>query len=185
MTEEIITGIFTILGVLVGAFASHRSEIKKSKRELRIRAFVKIVSTKLPLIQAIQTNIEALLLTEYYEARAYMSGSQIDLEEAKSQNARMLSLIPEVTKQRSVFAEALAEVKISFDIDSETNQILHDVYKGQSLSIQSVVNKYKTEQELDKWKDRCLESIHNHLKENYTDKIEKIVEKLYPEFTKL
>ncbi|OCL81610.1 hypothetical protein AAW30_01826 [Arcobacter porcinus] len=180
-----ITGAFTLGGVYLGTLLNSLNESKKSSKEIKIRAFTKLASLKLPLIQSIQTNIEAQLLCEYYEARAYMLNSNADLEEAKVQNNRMLALIPEVTKQRSEFAMAVAEIRIAFKIPKEINHLLMDIYKAQSLKINSVVNLFNNEEELNQWKNVTSEQIINHLKNEYTNKIEKIIEHLYPEFEKL
>lgn len=185
MNNEIITGIFTLVGVYFGTLLNSLNESKKSAREIKIRSFLKLASLKLPLTQSIQTNIEAQLLCEYYEARAYMLNSTDDLNEAKVQNNRMLSLIPEVTKQRSEFAMAMAEIKIAFDVPVEINQLLMDVYKSSSLKINSVVNKFATEEKLNEWKEESHKLIVNYLKNEYSNKIERIIEHFYPEFEKL
>ena len=185
IATTLITGVFALGGVYLGTLLNSLNESKKSTREIKIRAFTKLASLKLPLTQSIQTNIEAQLLCEYYEARAYMLSSDADFEEAKVQNNRMLALIPEVTKQRSEFAMAVAEIKIAFDLPKEINQLLMDIYKVQSLKINSVVNSFNTEEELNQWKNLTSEQIINHLKNEYTNKIEKIIEHLYPEFEKL
>ena len=70
-----------------------------------------------------------------------MLSSNADYEEAKIQNNRMLTLIPEVTKQRSEFAIAVAEIKISFNIPKEINELIVNNYKAQSLIIKSATIK--------------------------------------------
>ena len=60
-----------------------------------------------------------------------------------------------------------------------------DIYKAKSLKINSVVHSFNTEEELNQWKNLTSEQIINHLKNEYTNKIEKIIEHLYPEFEKL
>jgi len=185
IATTLITGVFALGGVYLGTLLNSLNESKKSTREIKIRAFTKLASSKLPLTQSIQSNIEAELLCMYYEARAYMLSSDADLEEAKAQNNRMLALIPEVTKQRSEFAMAVAEIKIGFDLPKEINQLLMDIYKAQSLKINSVVNSFKTEEELNQWKDYTHQIIVNHLRNEYSNKIERIIEHFYPEFEKL
>lgn len=185
IATTIITGLFALGGVYLGSLLNSRKESKKSARELKIRAFTKLVSLKLPLIQSIQTNLEAQLLSNYYEARAYMLSSDSDLQEAKAQNNRMLALIPEVTKQRSEFGVAMAETKIAFDVPKEINQLFMDIYKAQSLHINSVVNLFTTEDELNKWKDHTYHLVSSHLKNEYSEKIEIIIEHFNPEFEKL
>ena len=108
------TGLFTLGGLYLGALLNSLNKSKKSTREIKIKSFTKLASLKLPLIQTIQTNVKAQLLCEYYEVRAYIHSSNVDYEEAKIQNNRMLALIPELTKQRSEFAIAVAEIKIAF-----------------------------------------------------------------------
>ena len=182
IATTLITGVFALGGVYLGTLLNSLNESKKSTREIKIRAFTKLASLKLPLIQSIQTTIEAKLLCEYYEARAYMLNSSTDLEEAKAQNNRMLTLIPEVTKQRSEFAVAVAEIKIAFDVPKEINKLLMDIYKAKSLEINSVVNIFNTEDELNQWKEHTFKQIDNHLKDEYSNKIERIIEHFYPEF---
>ncbi len=114
-----------------------------------------------------------------------MLSSNADYEEAKIQNNRMLTLIPEVTKQRSEFAIAVAEIKISFNIPKEINELIVNNYKAQSLIIKSVVDSFATVEELEQWKDSTNEVIINHLKTEYFIKIEKIIEYLYPEYENL
>ncbi|TOL44263.1 hypothetical protein, partial [Vibrio parahaemolyticus] len=87
----------------------------------------------------------------YYDARFHLTGNQVDQDEAKAQNARMLSLIPEVAATRSEFAAALAELKIAFAIDKNLNKELMEIYKAQSLYVPEVNGKFSSVSKLDEW----------------------------------
>lgn len=62
IATTLITGVFALGGVYLGTLLNSLNESKKSAREIKIRAFTKLASLKLPLTQSIQTNIEAQLL---------------------------------------------------------------------------------------------------------------------------
>lgn len=181
----IVPGAFALAGVYFGANLKARGDKVAQIRELKIRSFTKLVSLKLPMTQIIQTIAEAQLLCQYYDARFHMTGNQTDLEEAKSQNSRMLSLIPEVTKVRSDYATAIAELKISFEIKMDLNDLLMEVYKAKSLYAPEVIGVFSNVACLNTWKDENANQIVSIIKEQYSKKIESAIEKLYPEFKKL
>ncbi|EOV4651079.1 hypothetical protein ACONRW_004669 [Vibrio parahaemolyticus] len=181
----IAPGVFALLGVYFGSKLKSKSDKETQLRELKIKSFTKVVSLKLPLTQVIQTNAEAQLLCQYYDARFHLTGNQVDQDEAKAQNARMLSLIPEVAATRSEFAAALAELKIAFAIDKNLNKELMEIYKAQSLYVPEVNGKFSSVSKLDEWKDNNAKQIVEILKKQYSDKIEAVIEKLYSEFEKL
>jgi hypothetical protein len=181
----IIPGAFALAGVYLGTHLKSKGDKAAQIRELKIRSFTKLVSLKLPMTQIIQTNAEAQLLCQYYDARFHMTRNHADLDEAKSQNNRMLSLIPEVTKVRSDFATSLAELKISFEIKMDLNDQLMEVYQAKSLYVPEVNNKFSKIEDLDAWKNENSKRIVSKIKAEYTIKIEAAISKLYPEFQKL
>lgn len=181
----IISGGFALAGVYVGAHLKSRGEQANQARELKIRAFTKLASLKLPMTQLIQTNAEAQLLCQYYDARFHLTGAQSDLEDAKSQNSRMLSLIPEVTKVRSEFAVAVAELKIAFKLNKKINDVLMSVYQASSLYVPEVNGVYPDVVELDRWKEVNAQQISKIVNEQYAGKMELVISELYLEFQEL
>lgn len=178
-------GAFALAGVWFGARLKSKGDKEAQLRELKIKSFTRIVSLKLPMTQVIQTNAEAQLLCQYYDARFHMTGAQSDQDEAKAQNARMLSLIPEVSAVRSDLATAVAELKIAFSVEKELNDELMEIYKAKSLYVPEVNGRFSHISELDQWKEENAQLIVKHIKEHYTNKIESVIEKLYPKFQEL
>lgn len=181
----LIVAVFALAGVFLGSHLKSKTDNEKHRRELKISAFIKIVSLKLPITQTIQTNAEAQLLCWYYDARFHLTANNSDLEEAKAQNERMLSLIPEVSRLRSELSAAIAEVKIVFDIPKDMNDLLMEVYKAKSLTVPSVIGQFKTVSELDSWKKKNGELIVEIVKKDYADKIEALIVELNPKFDEL
>ncbi len=181
----IISGMFALAGVFLGSHLKSKGGEKKEKREIRIRAFTKLVSLKSPLTQTMQTSTEAKILCEFYEARYKINGDISDLEEAKSQNSRIISLTPEVSKFRGELASAIAEIKIAFDLPKEKNDLLMAVYKAKAFEVPEIAGKIKTVKELDAWKIKSAERLSQILQEEYSDKIEALITEIYPEFDKL
>lgn len=179
-----IAGIFAIAGVCLGSFLSQRSGLKLAHklqmRELRIRSYAKLMGIKVPFSQAVRTNGEAKILCEYYDARFHLLADSQDLEEAKKQNDRALSLIPEISLLRRELAETLGEIQIAFPQSEDLSAAILAVYKTSALDVQEIRGKVASIAALEDWKTSIVGSLSTTVQSEYSDKIQSLLDLLYP-----
>ena len=180
----LVAGAFTLAGVWLGSFLSQRNSERQTRRlrmsDLRIRSYAKLMGLKIAITQAVQTNGEAKLLSEYYASRHHITRFADDLEEAKRQNARALSGIPEIAKIRREIFELLGEVKIAFPESDHLNQAVHAVYCTSSIDVPEVRGAILTVEALDAWKIEAVKVLTKVVEHEYSEKIECLLTILYP-----
>jgi len=176
----LISSMFTILGILIGGYLNHKSAKElfsfQQNRELKIRTYSKLMGLKMPLVQTIQTTVEAKMLCEYYDARfKFISKDRADLDEAKSQNERMLATIPQVSALKRELFEELGNVKISFDVSTEMSVLIDKIYKHQGIDVSEISAKdgeVIDNRFLDDWKSKTMIQIQDYLNENFLSNFE-------------
>ena len=180
----LIAGLFAIAGVWIGSFLNQKSGFrqahKQQMRELRIRSYAKLMGIKIPFDQAVKTNAEAKILCEYYDARFHLLGNREDLDEAKKQNDRGLGLIPQISSLRRDLSETLGEVQISFPQSNELSAAIVAVYKSPSIDIQEIRGQVPSLAALDEWKSKAFLSLSSTVNTEYSDKIQRLLDLLYP-----
>jgi len=174
------TPIFTIVWTLLWALSwnifLYYFNIKKEKKDNKIKSFSKIISIKNSWIQYIQTNWEARLLCEFYETRYQLfSKNELDLEEAKKQNIRHLELIKEISFYQKDFFEALWLIYTCFNINLELKTAINDIYNYSSIWIESFPKKFKDIKELDIFFKDANIKLNDLIKKEYKEKIEKLI----------
>lgn len=187
--EKVLLGllspIFLIIGVIIGSYLSHKNaqDLFKQQRvvELRERSYANLISLRVPLIQVQQTLYEAKLLTIFYDFRyKYISHDSIDLEAAKEENKRMLSLIPEVINLQREFATTLADIRLGYELSIELEDAIEDLRKFRTITFQEpdpdIIN---SPDKLNNWKEKGGKQIQSLLTEEWSDPIQQILPILF------
>jgi len=179
IVTPIITGIITLAAVWLGSFLNQRNSFKllelQKKVDLRNRSYSNLMGLKLAWSQAIRTNIEAKVLCEYYEARSRINVHAPDLEEAKRQNDRGLSLLPRISDLTREVFQSLGEVRLAFRTTPEIEEAIDGVYRFQALGVQPINENIETIQQLETWKNSQIGKLNALLKDEYESKIENLL----------
>jgi hypothetical protein len=167
------------------SFSNFINDTKKTKNENRRNSFAKLMSLKIPWQQYLTTHLEAQMLSDYYERRYQLFTHNIeDFNEAKRQNDRGIALINDISSiQRDVF-ETIGLIQISFDINSEIQNAIDDLYNFKGVNNHKFPVNFKTESELDAYYQSATTSIGSILREEYGNKIEKLLTLLRKELKK-
>lgn len=171
----LLTSLFALIGVVIGSYLSHKSSIDlfyfRKDIELRERSYSKLLGLEIAWNQAMQTCLEAEMLTEFYDARyLQLSHNAEDLKESMKQNDRKLALIPRVSDiQREIF-ETLGDIRISYKIDEKINASIEAIFKFQTLKI-NAPGQVKNDEDLEKWKNTVNLLIHDYLNKEIKQKI--------------
>lgn len=180
----IIGSLFTLIGVVIGSYLSHKSakdlfEIEQ-RSNLRIRSYSRLMGIKLPIIQTNQTNLEAKMLCEFYETRFLsLSKNPEDFAEAKRQNERGLDLIPRISDLNRDLFETLGEIMIAYEMDDELSKQIDKLYHFQSANVElKNRDKIKSEADLEKWKEEANSQIKAYLNSEFRDPIESLLKTL-------
>jgi len=186
----IIAPFFALAGIVIGNHLSHRNAqellVQRQKNELQVRSYARLMGLKLALVQAIQTNLEAKMLSEFYEARYLrLSHNREDLTESKRQYDRALTLIPSASQLLRELFETLGEVMVAYDLDEELSARINDLYHFRGADIQftdkSII---KTNADLERWKDATNKQIHEILKREFLDRFEALLPLLVSQIRK-
>ncbi|MFH6963974.1 hypothetical protein ACHRVK_16415 [Flavobacterium plurextorum] len=185
LLKILIPAIFTLLGVLLGNYLTYRNSYnlftkQKTFDNQRI-SFSRIMSLKIPWTQAIHTNIEAKLLTEFYETRYLLfSHDEEDLIESKKQYERALLLIKDISREQKEVFETLGLIQTCFKVDKELQIAIDDMFNYESIDVSPFPKNFKTINELDEYLKKQSTSIHPLIKREYRDKFDNLIAILKP-----
>ena len=186
MVNILVPAIFALIGIVLGNYISNRNAnllfITQKKFELRHRSYSKIMGLRVPLIQTIQMQLEAKILTEYYHAR-YIRLSNLDgvLEQSKSEYKRAIELQPTTSSYIKELYEAIGEVSISYNLINSLESKLNDFYNFQfsSLEIKPIdMQTINSEDDLENYKQNASSNMYKLLHTAYDKKIKDIIEEL-------
>jgi hypothetical protein len=186
--SQLITTTLTLVTTLIGLYAgqyfsqynAERMFILQHQLEMRELSYAKIMGLKVPWSQAIQTHLEAVILSDYYYALfQVLSHNPDDLAEAKRQNDRAINLIPTISNlQREVF-ENMGEIRICYKPTKELDKAIEDLYNFHSIIVPDIDrSKIKSINDLEQWKNLQTQQIIALCKTEYQDKIENILSHL-------
>lgn len=185
LLKILVPAIFTLLGVLLGNYLTHRNSYnlftkQKTFDNQRI-SFSRIMSLKIPWTQSIHTNIEAKLLTEFYETRYLLFSHDVeDLIESKKQYERALLLIKDISREQKEVFETLGLIQTCFKIDKELQIAIDDMFNYKSIDISTFPKNFKTINELDEFLTKKSASIHPLIQKEYRDKFDNLIAILKP-----
>jgi hypothetical protein len=181
---SLLTLVVSLFSVFVGQYLAQQNSERafrlQRQQELRERSYTKLLALKVPWSQAVQTHVEANMLSDYYYARFQaLTHDKEDLAEAKRQNDRALALIPTISDvQRQVF-EALAEARIGFAPTPELDKGFDAIYSFQTISLKKFErDKVRTVADLDRWKEQAGKEVVALAKGQYQDPIDAILPQL-------
>lgn len=180
LLKILIPTIFTLLGVVLGNFLTYRNSFnlftKQKKFDNQRISYSRIMSLRLPWTQAIATNVEAKLLSEFYETRYLLFSHNIeDLDESKKQNDRAISLIKDISNvQREVF-ETLGIIQTCFKLDKELELTIDDIFHYETIDVKTFPKNFKTRNELDEFFKKQNDLIKPLIKKGYADKFDKLI----------
>ena len=183
LTPVVVAGIFSLAGVWLGSYLNQNNSYKLANKqrilELRNRSYAKLMGLKLPLVQAVQTNSEAKILCEYYDTRFHINADKADLDEAKKQNERALSLIKEISNLRREVSETLGDIKISFPPSTELDQAIEAVYRSSALAVPEMRQKIKSIEALEEWREKNFATLEQIVRAEYYQKIDALLTILF------
>jgi hypothetical protein len=185
LLKILVPAIFTLLGVLLGNYLTYRNSYnlftkQKTFDNQRI-SFSRIMSLKIPWTQSIHTNIEAKLLTEFYETRYLLfSHDAEDLIESKKQYERALLLIKDISSEQKEVFETLGLIQTCFKVDKELQNAIDDMFYYESIDVSTFPKNFKTINELDEYLKKQSDSIHPLIKKEYRDKFDNLIAILKP-----
>jgi hypothetical protein len=176
-----LAGVFSLLGVGLGNHLNQQNSFallqRQQRFEMRNTSYAKLMGLKLAWAQAIHTNSEAQLLSEYYDARFHMTGNHDDLDEAKRQNDRGIALIPRISDlQREVF-QALGDVQLGFAPTAELEAAVDAIYRYRTINVKPA-GLPRTVKELDAWKEENTQRLPILLKQEYEVKFDNLLQEL-------
>jgi len=171
------TGIFTLAGVFVGAYATDLTQHRLRMDELRHHGYARVMGAKIPLTQTVQTILEAKILTEYHETRfQLLSKMASDREEAKYHRDRMLKLIPEFSRIQKEMFEGLGNIITVYKGDDEIRAAVDDILKYQMADIAGPPpDTIRTEEDLDSYKATALQQVERYLDREFVKKIDRLL----------
>jgi hypothetical protein len=155
---------------------SYSNDLGKIRIENQRHAFARLMALKIPWTQFIRTHLEAKILSEFYERRYQLFSHDIrDLDEAKNQYDRALSLIKDVSNIQKEIFEVLGIIQANFKINPELQKSIEALYNYRALEIKSFPMNFNTQAELDAYNKTVSNEIEPLIKEEYTNKIESII----------
>jgi hypothetical protein len=177
----LLNSLFLILGVVLGAYLTHKSAqdlfFTQKRYEMRVNGYSDIVSLRIPLAQTMQTLVEAEMLGEFYNFRSeQVTHSQFDLDLAQQENKRRLGLIPEFSRLQRELFKAVAQVSVTYPRTQKIKDAIAEVYYfGTVVVPEPKREEIKSPEMLDYWKSQNTARIPVLVKQTLTDRIDKLI----------
>jgi hypothetical protein len=187
LLKILIPATFAILGVILGNYLNYRNSFSLFQKQKifdnqRI-SYSKIMALKIPWTQSIQTNVEAKLLSEFYETRYLLfSQNKEDLDEAKKQNERALGLIKDVSNYQMQVFETLGLIQTCFKVDKELQNAIDEIYNYQSIEVTTFPRNLKNQNELDELLKNQNKIMQKLIDDEYKNKLNKLINILKTKF---
>lgn len=155
---------------------NYANDTEKNKIENRKKLFARLMSLKIPWTQYYRTNLEAKMLSEFYERRYQLFTHNVtDLEESKRQYNRGLDIIKEITNTQRDVIEVLGLVEVYYNVNKNLKIALSDLYNFKSVDVPPFPLTFKSEAELDAHFKSSTDVINIVLQREYIAKIEAVI----------
>ncbi len=163
-------------------------------REIRERAYCKLMGFKAPFVQAQKNYYEGMIQSEFHAAKLKMIVTNaFDKEQFVQENRYARSLIPKISEIHREIFEIFGNIRISFEMTEVLKTEMEAIYNFKAMNVPSFksspkVNKSEpkgvgnglivVESKLKAWKSAGLKNVDDYLQKEFTDRIERIIKEL-------
>jgi hypothetical protein len=161
----IIGGGMSLLGSFIVQHYSYQNNIELQQKNLRETSFAQLSGLQVVLRQAYVSRFEALIYSDYHEYKYYyFSNNSIDFEEAKRWMIKSEDYVDVITKAWQDVYSCFAEIKISYEITPEIDQLINILRHYKNPEIKTPLKgqvQINSLQELESWKGNAVNGMND------------------------
>lgn len=165
------------IGAVIGVFVDHLLRTHKEKQENKLSSYRKLMGIKITLRQAVVSQTEAYLTSDYYEARYGITKSKFDFSEAvrlahKSENSVII-----VTNEFQKLFEVMGDISLLFKNDQLIQTYIDKLYRYRTLKTVKPPENISI-QKLTAWRDKGIRQIQQLVENEYGKPIEVLIKRM-------
>jgi len=187
MWQTVIGAALGIAATLIGAYFTSKFQLAGQLRLQRLQnqqqVLSRLMGRKFVTRQLLVSRYEALVFSDYHEARWKLAGEptdSLDLREAQRFMHRSEDLVFELTKSFQALFEDLGLVLTLFPASKRLDELVQRIYNFKSIKAAAVPAGAPVGQ-LAKWKDEAVRQMQNLVDREYDNAIQELIDYLQKE----
>lgn len=176
--------IIALIGVIIGAYLTYkfglRSQIIISDHQKRQQVFSQIMGRKFLTIQLYFSRFEALVHSDYHEAKWKLAGhpiESIDLQESKRWMITSENLVYKIAESNQALFELIGLARILFPDTPELSKLIRAIYHFKTPQINVSPFNLNTV-ELEEWKMKAKSELQLLVENEYGKAIDELLDYL-------
>lgn len=192
MPEQFQVALVTVAVTLIVSLSTvYFTERLRRSREIAVadhaarqRLVGTLMGKKLLLAQLYVSRFEALILSDYHEARWKLAGAHttsLDLEEARRWMHKSEDLALEVARSSEALFEAVALAKVLFCRSPELDNLASGVLDYRVPEVAEIPSSVQATQDLDVWKTEAVRQVRTLVEQHVSQPIAQLSQHLASE----
>lgn len=178
----IIGGLISLLGGVVAQQCSYHYTLELQQNNLRETSYTQLCGLRVILRQEYTTCFEAIINCYYHQYKYFhFSNNAIDYEQMNRYQIRSEANIDIITKTWQDIFNRLAEIKISFKMTPEIDQLILSIINYSNPTIKNPVEgevQINSPEELENWRKQTIIDIKNYSFFQYDLPIQQLIDEL-------
>lgn len=169
----VVTASLALIGVGVGSYLTYyfglKSQLMIADHQKRQQTFSELMGRKILTKQLYVSRFEALIYSDYHEARWKLTGSpkdSIDLQEAQRWMHRSEELVFDIAKNQQRQLETVGLIRILFNKTSKLDELIDRIVHFKTPKISGEPFKRDANQ-LEEWKVKAVQQLQAIVDEEY------------------
>jgi hypothetical protein len=176
----LVPAIVALIAAIITPFLTYqlglRTQLEASEKQKKQQAHSELLGRKAIMTQLYVSRFEALIYSDYHEARWKLVGSpkdSIDLQEAQRWMHKSEDLVLEISKSNQSLFETLGLIRTSFRQTSELDSRLDHLYNFKIPQITKHPFDLNANQ-LENWKVQSVKQLQNLIEKEYSRPLDEI-----------
>ncbi len=187
LTVVLLTSFMVILGIIVGAFLNYYLGFKSQERlhtlKNQQKSFGELMGLKFLLAQLYVSRFEALIYSDYHEAKWKLSGhpkESIDFKEAQRWMYKSEDLAIEIGRTNNQLFSSLGLISTVFPKSKELSSLINSIYSFRIPKINVNAKDLKLH-DLEEWKTKAVIGVQKVIDSEIAQPIDKLLNYLIRE----
>lgn len=184
LLATVVGGVLAAGGGIVGQYYASQfqfsSQVHLQKVQGQRQVFARLMGRKFATKQLYVSRYEAMIFSDYHEARTKRSGSpkdSLDLQEAQRWMHRSEDLVFDIVKNNQALFEDLGTVRALFPDGPRLRELVERIYALKAIKTSSPARDASAE-ELVRWKEESVRQLQALVDREYGGPIEELLDYL-------
>jgi hypothetical protein len=178
-----LASLGTLLGTLLTAYLQHRWTLKGAleldKKDIQRKTFSQLMGIKFMTTQLYMSRFEALIFSDYHEARWKIAGypkESIDYQEAQRWMRKSEDFVMEIAKNNNKLFELIGTISVIFPHKKKLEKNIERLYRFKTPTI--LREPPLKIDELSSWKTTAVSELQEIVEREYAQPIDEVLREL-------